>query len=407
MAIMSSSCPTSVRASTEAEIVAWKVKVGDTVEINDIVVEIETAKSLVELPVAVRRHRHGAARAEGETVDVGTPIISIGDGRGAAPADRAGAAGRRPSRGAARPLQPLPPPVAARARAWSAATRPSRRARGPVGLRAPSDRGRRRPDAGAGRLRARGAQSQARRPRPPVPGRRPALAAAPPPSRSADRGPAPAPRTSGALAKPPVRKLAKDLGVDLAARHPSGAGRHRSPATTSQAAAVREAAHAPTRRRRARRIPCAVRRGRARDPRADQGRPQDDGAGDGRLGVHRPARHRVGHRRRHRDDGARRAAQGSAASSATSRSRRCSCSPRAVRPGDAAHPGDQLVLGRGRPGGRLQALRQPRHRGGHAARPGRAQRQGRRTRPVDARAGARRSASSPRPPARAGRSRPR
>ena len=35
---------------TEAEIVSWKVKVGDTVEINDIVVEIETAKSLVELP---------------------------------------------------------------------------------------------------------------------------------------------------------------------------------------------------------------------------------------------------------------------------------------------------------------------------------------------------------------------
>ena len=35
---------------TEAEIVAWKVKVGDVIEINDIVVEIETAKSLVELP---------------------------------------------------------------------------------------------------------------------------------------------------------------------------------------------------------------------------------------------------------------------------------------------------------------------------------------------------------------------
>ena len=35
----------------EAEIVTWKVKVGDTVKVNDIVVEIETAKSLVELPV--------------------------------------------------------------------------------------------------------------------------------------------------------------------------------------------------------------------------------------------------------------------------------------------------------------------------------------------------------------------
>ena len=42
---------------TEAEIVTWKVKAGDTVKVNDIVVEIETAKSLVELPVAVRRRR--------------------------------------------------------------------------------------------------------------------------------------------------------------------------------------------------------------------------------------------------------------------------------------------------------------------------------------------------------------
>ena len=45
---------------TEAEIVSWKVKVGDVIKVNDIVVEIETAKSLVELPVAVRRHGVGA-----------------------------------------------------------------------------------------------------------------------------------------------------------------------------------------------------------------------------------------------------------------------------------------------------------------------------------------------------------
>ena len=45
----------------EAEIVSWKVKVGDQVAVNDILLEIETAKSLVELPVAVRRRgRRGA-----------------------------------------------------------------------------------------------------------------------------------------------------------------------------------------------------------------------------------------------------------------------------------------------------------------------------------------------------------
>jgi 2-oxoisovalerate dehydrogenase E2 component (dihydrolipoyl transacylase) len=40
---------------TEAEIVTWRVAKGDTVKVNDIVVEVETAKSLVELPVPFAR----------------------------------------------------------------------------------------------------------------------------------------------------------------------------------------------------------------------------------------------------------------------------------------------------------------------------------------------------------------
>ena len=63
---------------TEAEIVAWKVKVGDTIEINDVIVEIETAKSLVELPSPYEGTVLALLVAEGETVPVGTPIISIG-----------------------------------------------------------------------------------------------------------------------------------------------------------------------------------------------------------------------------------------------------------------------------------------------------------------------------------------
>jgi pyruvate dehydrogenase E2 component (dihydrolipoamide acetyltransferase) len=70
---------------TEAEIVAWKVKVGDTVEINDVIVEIETAKSLVELPSPFEGTVLGLLVPEGETVPVGTPIISIG-AEGEAPA---------------------------------------------------------------------------------------------------------------------------------------------------------------------------------------------------------------------------------------------------------------------------------------------------------------------------------
>ena len=54
---------------TEAEIVTWKVKVGDTVKVNDIVVEIETAKSLVELPVPYAGTVTDLLVPEGETVD--------------------------------------------------------------------------------------------------------------------------------------------------------------------------------------------------------------------------------------------------------------------------------------------------------------------------------------------------
>src|SRR5688572_32822150 len=64
---------------TEAEIVAWKVKVGDVIEINDIIVEIETAKSLVELPSPYAGTVLALRVPEGETVAVGTPIISVGD----------------------------------------------------------------------------------------------------------------------------------------------------------------------------------------------------------------------------------------------------------------------------------------------------------------------------------------
>src|SRR6476646_5349872 len=64
---------------TEAEIVAWKVKVGDVIAINDIIVEIETAKSLVELPSPYAGTVLALMVPEGETVAVGTPIISVGD----------------------------------------------------------------------------------------------------------------------------------------------------------------------------------------------------------------------------------------------------------------------------------------------------------------------------------------
>ena len=62
---------------TEAEIVAWKVAPGDTVAINDVVCEIETAKSLVELPSPHAGVVGELLVAEGTTVEVGTPIITF------------------------------------------------------------------------------------------------------------------------------------------------------------------------------------------------------------------------------------------------------------------------------------------------------------------------------------------
>ncbi|WP_394250145.1 dihydrolipoamide acetyltransferase family protein [Arthrobacter pityocampae] len=62
---------------TESEIVQWHVAEGDTVELNQIIADVETAKAVVELPspyagVVVRLHE-----AAGTVVDVGAPIVSF------------------------------------------------------------------------------------------------------------------------------------------------------------------------------------------------------------------------------------------------------------------------------------------------------------------------------------------
>ena len=62
---------------TEAEIVSWKVKPGDTVGVNQVIVEIETAKSLVELPCPFAGVVSELLAQEGDTVEVGKPIIAV------------------------------------------------------------------------------------------------------------------------------------------------------------------------------------------------------------------------------------------------------------------------------------------------------------------------------------------
>jgi len=62
---------------TESDLVAWRVAVGDTVELNQVIAEVETAKALVELPspfAGVIAELHAAA---GDTVDVGAPLVTF------------------------------------------------------------------------------------------------------------------------------------------------------------------------------------------------------------------------------------------------------------------------------------------------------------------------------------------
>ena len=164
---------------TEAEIVSWKVAPGDTITINQVLVEIETAKSLVELPSPFAGTVTHLLVQEGQVVEVGTAIIRVSDGQvDAAPApltdeDALGAVADTMSSISAEPEEEKPGAVL----------------------------------VGYG-IKGHGAS---RRRKAPVAS--PAAAAVPvPPSRPAS---VPAASASLIIAKPPIRKLAKDLGVDL------------------------------------------------------------------------------------------------------------------------------------------------------------------------------------------------
>ena len=73
---------------TEAEIVTWNVAVGDTVVVNQILCEIETAKAAVELPSPFAGTVVALLAQPGETIAVGRPIVVIetAEPGGAAPA---------------------------------------------------------------------------------------------------------------------------------------------------------------------------------------------------------------------------------------------------------------------------------------------------------------------------------
>ena len=75
--------PDAGEGLTEAEILKWYVRPGDLVTVNQTIVEIETAKAIVELPCPFEGVVAELHATEGETVDVGVPIISVGVSAGA------------------------------------------------------------------------------------------------------------------------------------------------------------------------------------------------------------------------------------------------------------------------------------------------------------------------------------
>ncbi|MDL5352089.1 dihydrolipoamide acetyltransferase family protein [Microbacterium sp. zg-YB36] len=149
---------------TEAEIVQWRVAAGETVAVNDVIVEIETAKSLVELPSPFAGTVGELLVPEGTTVAVGAPIITI---------DPVGAADASPA-------------VVGHSE---------------HGEPAASDEGGGAVLVGYG---TGGAVASRRRPRTPEASQQQVRASV------------------GVVAKPPIRKLARDLGVDLSAVTPTG-----------------------------------------------------------------------------------------------------------------------------------------------------------------------------------------
>jgi pyruvate dehydrogenase E2 component (dihydrolipoamide acetyltransferase) len=222
---------------TEGEILKWLVQPGDTVTLNQPIVEVETAKAAVEVPSPYAGVVNEIHHAEGETVDVGTPIITFD-----VDADASSVATpvtEPPAQSAALQAADMVPDIPVPAGGTS--QRPDHEtddeAVEPGLIGGPAPGGRTSVLVGYGPRQS----SVTRRPRKSA---TPPAAAASVPEVAPPAGPGRHPvrhgglevgraatqrlgRETGAvavLAKPPVRKLARDLGVDLQAITGTGPG---------------------------------------------------------------------------------------------------------------------------------------------------------------------------------------
>ncbi|MFJ3384528.1 MULTISPECIES: dihydrolipoamide acetyltransferase family protein [unclassified Curtobacterium] len=260
MAVAEFPLPDVGEGLTEAEIVQWRVAIGDDITVDQVLVEIETAKSLVELPSPFAGKVTGLLVSEGDTVEVGKPIIRVesdahvASAQPGGPAPVADAAPVSPDVTSTAPVQPAPPvasatpvpPAVAPKHVAPAAVAPASApapAEVPASLPAAEGVSVIGTDESSGAVLV-GYGSATSAPSRRKPGARRAAAAAAEASRAssreadldmvtddgeastadavAEQGKRPArPSTVPAslalpvIAKPPIRKLAKDLGVDL------------------------------------------------------------------------------------------------------------------------------------------------------------------------------------------------
>lgn len=248
MALREFKLPDPGEGLTEADIVTWHVAVGDTVKVNDVVVEIETAKSLVELPVPFAGTVSALHVAEGDTVEVGTPIITVDDGVGgaSAPAAPAPAAAQEP----AAPAAPASDGEEIGEGLIGGTTSTGRTAV-LVGYGVKQTEAVRRPRKGAATPAPAASPSPApvQQPTDVSTSVRPDAAGVQESSNVSTSARPQAATSARALAKPPVRKLAKDLGVDLGSVTPTGDGGvvTRADVEAAAAGASQPAAAAPDR----------------------------------------------------------------------------------------------------------------------------------------------------------------
>ncbi|MFI2564483.1 dihydrolipoamide acetyltransferase family protein [Paenarthrobacter sp. NPDC018779] len=187
---------------TESEILSWKVAVGDTVALNQVIAEVETAKAVVELPSPFAGVVAALHEQPGTVVEVGKPIVSFEVDDAGSTSGAGSSGGGRPAGGGAPTEEATAPATSAKREpnlvGYGAVVehtgRPTRRARGQAMTPVLQDR----------------VEAQTPAPAAPAAAKQPVVQQPVVEQPAVDHEAGERPRST-----PPVRKLARDLGINL------------------------------------------------------------------------------------------------------------------------------------------------------------------------------------------------